>query len=144
MADQQAQREVPAAAGAEHRGGPGPQRPQQPGRVVGLLLRRCCLPAGRGRAAPVAAPVIADDHELIGQQVGERVEMAAVPRRPHDQQDGRPRAPDLVIELGPVDNHFRHLRSPGRLEAILLLSQQRNSRVCRSQAERVQMVWSPS
>jgi hypothetical protein len=120
MTDQQAQREVPATAGAEHRHRTGPQRSQQPGRVVGLLLRRCGLPAGRGRAAPVAAPVIADDHELISQQVSERVEMAAIARRPHDQQDGRPGAPDLVIEFGPVDNHARHLHTPRRLPAIFV------------------------
>lgn len=82
MTEQQAQREVPAAARAEDRGGTGHQRLQQPGRVVGVLLRRCGLPAGWGRAAPVATLVIADDHELIGQQASERVEMAAVPPSP--------------------------------------------------------------
>ena len=49
MADEQAQREVPAAARAEHRRGAGPERLQQRRRVVGLLLGEVLAqPAGAG------------------------------------------------------------------------------------------------
>src|SRR4051794_30859951 len=51
MADHQAQREVPAAARAEDRRRTGPERVQQPRRVVGLLLRRGRVPTGRNRAS---------------------------------------------------------------------------------------------
>ena len=65
--------------------------------------RRGRLPAGRGGTAAVPAPVIADDRELVGQHVGKRVKVATITRRAHDQQHRRPGAPDLVVELGPVD-----------------------------------------
>jgi hypothetical protein len=38
--------------------------------------------------------------------------VAAVARRSHGQEDRRPRAPDLVIELGPVHSDSGHRRSP--------------------------------
>src|SRR5690348_7403133 len=57
---------------------------------------------------------------LVHQRLGERVKMTAFPVAALAGRTGRPRAPDVVIGLGPVDNHARHLRSPGRLEAILI------------------------
>ena len=111
MPDQQAQREGATAARAEDRRGTGVERIQERRRIIGLLLRRGRPPAGRDGTTPVAAPVIGDNRELVGQQVGEFVEMAAVSCRSHDQQQGWPRSPDLVVQLGPVDGHSRHLRS---------------------------------
>jgi len=90
MTDHQKEREVAAAAGAEDRRGTDRERIQQRRRVVGLLLRRGRLPAGRGGTAPVTAPVIADDRELVGQRVGERVEVAAVAGRPMITRTGGP------------------------------------------------------
>jgi hypothetical protein len=67
MADHQTQREDPAAARAEDRRGTGLERMQQRRRVVRLLLGRGRLPTGRDGTAAVAAPVIGDDRELVGQ-----------------------------------------------------------------------------
>jgi hypothetical protein len=85
MTNQQTQREVSAAARAEHRRRADAERIQQGRRIVGLLLRRGRRPVRGGGTASVAAPVIGDDGELVGQQVGEGVQVAAVPGRPHDQ-----------------------------------------------------------
>jgi hypothetical protein len=112
MADHQTQREARAGAGAEHRRRTGPERIQQRRRIVCLLLGRCRLPPGRGEAAAVAAPVIVDDRELVGQDVGKRVKVATITRRAHDQEHRRPGAPDLVVQLGTVDGDRRHHPTP--------------------------------
>jgi hypothetical protein len=94
MPDQQAEREDAAAARAEHGRRTKPERIQQRRRIVGLLLRRGRLPAGRNGTTPVAAPVIADDRELIGMQIGQLDKVTSVARPSHDQQDRRPGTPD--------------------------------------------------
>ena len=84
MADQQTQREDPAAARTEGRRWCSPESSQQPRRIIGLLLRRGCRPATRHWAAPIAPSVIAHDHELVRQKIGKRFEMTRVSRCPHD------------------------------------------------------------
>ena len=66
---------------------------------------------GGDGTTPVAAPVISDHRELIGQQLGQLVKVAAITCRSHDQQHGRARTPDLVRQLGPVDAHSGHLHT---------------------------------
>ena len=64
---------------------------QKPGEVAGQGLDQFGAEwYVLARTAPVAAPVIADERELVGQHIRQRVEVAAISRRSHDQQHRRP------------------------------------------------------
>ena len=90
MANQQTQRENRAAARTEHRCRSAAKRSQQRRRIIGLLLGRRRLPPARSWTAPVAASVIAHDHEFICQQIGKRFEMTRVSRCPMISRTGGP------------------------------------------------------
>ena len=120
VAGQHPEREVPAAARSEDRQRADRQRIDQGRRIIGLLLGRRRRPPCRSRTPAVPTPVVSDDRELVGQQIGERVEMTAVAGRPHDQKNRRTAAADLVVELGTVDADHRHRKAAGILDMPLL------------------------
>ena len=111
VAGQHPEREVPAAARSEDRQRADRQRIDQGRRIIGLLHGRRRRPPCRSRTPAVPTPVVSDDRELVGQEIGERVEMTAVAGRPHDQKNRRTAAADLVVELGTVDADHRHRKA---------------------------------
>ena len=108
VADQRRQREDPRAAGAKDRRRGQTEAREQRRRVIGLLLRRGRIPARGLGALPVAAAVVGDDRELVGQELRQPPKNAPTPAGTHQQEKRRPIAPQLVIELcliRPLERH---------------------------------------
>ena len=102
VAGQHPESEVPAAARAEDGRRTDRQCIYEAGCVIRLLLGRGRRPSGRNRTPPVAAPIVGDDSELVGKTICQRVEMTAVARPAHDENNRRAAAADLVVKLGPI------------------------------------------
>ena len=99
VADERRKGEDPRAARAEDRRWGQTEAREQRGRVIGLLLRRGRVPARGLGALPVAAAVVRDDGELVGQEVREPPKNAPIAAGTHNQEKRRPIAPQLVGEL---------------------------------------------
>ena len=91
-----------------------PRRPRERVRVVGQLLHGQRVQAGAA-GAPVAAVVVVDELEPVGQRVECRPQVRVVETQPavHDQA-GRPAAGDLVVQRRVVDRYRWHGLAPSR------------------------------
>ncbi|HEY4004438.1 MAG TPA: hypothetical protein VGM60_04525 [Pseudonocardia sp.] len=108
----QGQRAHRATAGAEDRR-PGVQVGDQPGQVVGALLRRR-VPLGVVHQAAVDAPGVGGEHGVVGgQQVGQRRERPGI-HRGGNQHQQRALAAHLVVQPAPWHLELRDGDGNGR------------------------------
>lgn len=108
VADEQVEGGDRPVAVAEHGGGSERERGEKCCGVVGLLRYGGGLPPAGAGAAGVAAPVVGDHGELVGEQVRDSVEVSGIAGRAGDEQHRRAGAPKLVVDLCPVHGNRRH------------------------------------
>lgn len=99
------ERDGSAGAAPEDRRRGEAQRLDQAGGIVGLLARRRRGPSLRSQAPRVAAPVVGDDRELVGEPLREGLERARIGRGSADEDEAATASPDLAVELRAVHRH---------------------------------------